>query len=301
MLADKHALVILNPAAGRGRARRLEARLRKALRAHNWDADVRLTRHAGHEVDLAAEARRQQWPVVIAIGGDGTAHGVANGLLADGPTEVILGHVPIGTGNDFGKMTGLKLRPPERNLARVLDGQVKRFDVGRALGEYFINGLGVGFGPEVVRETLKFKRLRGFLLYLVAVYRTFAHFEVPELDVTSVEHSERGRLMMLEGSIGTTAGGGFRLTPDASPDDGLFDVCLIREVGLFRFLRYVPRVIRGTHTRLPPVTIFRTARVRVTGTVAPMAVHLDGELRFAEEPVIEAEIVPRYLRVLCAA
>ncbi len=301
MLTNKHALVILNPHAGRGRARKLEDRLRSAIRAHNWDADIRLTQHAGHEVALAASAREQQWPVVIAVGGDGTAHGVANGLLADGPTETILGHVPVGTGNDFAKTIGLKPGPLERNLARVLGGQVKSLDVGRALGEYFINGLGVGFGAEVVRQTLKLERLRGFPLYLAAVYRTFASFTAPWLEVTSVEHSESGRLMMLEVSIGTTAGGGFRLTPDARPDDGLFDACIIRELGWIRFLRYIPRVMRGTHTGLPPVTIFQTPRVRVTGTSGPMALHLDGELRFAGEPTVEAEILPQGLRALCVA
>jgi diacylglycerol kinase family enzyme len=88
--------------------------------------------------------------------------------------------------------------------------------------------MGVGFSAEVVRRLLEFKHLRGFPLYLAAVYRTFVRFHAPELEVCTEEHRERGRIMMIEVTNGPTAGGGFRLTPDAVPDDGVFDVCCPR-------------------------------------------------------------------------
>jgi diacylglycerol kinase (ATP) len=141
--------------------------------------------------------------------------------------------------------------------------------------------------------------LTGFPLYLAAVYRTFGAFEPPDLEVTAEEHRERGRMMMLAVSIGTTAGGGFRLTPEASPDDGLFDVCLVRQVGLARFLRYVPTVARGRHAGIREVSMFRTSRITVSGLSGPLTTHLDGELRCPEEETIHIEIVPRCLAVLC--
>ena len=299
-LIDKRALFILNPHAGRGRARRLFRSLPEIAHELGWDFAVRETRHAGHEIKLAADGKADGWPVVIAVGGDGTVHGAANGLLADGPTETVLAHVPIGTGNDFAKTVGLdKARHPGRNLACILQGQVQRLDVGRALGEYFVNGLGIGFGAEVARNILEFKRLRGFALYLASVYRTFFSFKAPTLDVSAIEHSEHGPILMAEISIGKTAGGGFKLTPQADAQDGLLDVCIIRDIGVLTFLRYLPRVLNGTHTTLPPVTVFQTKHVTVSSE-GPSVVHLDGEVRLPEVASITASVELAALPALCA-
>ncbi|MGD2136272.1 MAG: hypothetical protein PVF27_08930, partial [Gemmatimonadales bacterium] len=77
--------------------------------------------------------------------------------------------------------------------------------------------------------------------------------------------------------------------------------CLIRRVGLGRFLLYVPRVVRGSHGSLKEVSLFRTRRVRVTGVSGPLTMHLDGELRYPETPSVQIEILPGCLKVLCAA
>lgn len=296
----RRACIIHNPEAGRGRGRGLEERLGEAGRHVGWDVAVRPTQHAGHETELARAARQEGWPVVVASGGDGTVHGVVNGLLQDGPSDTVLGHVPVGSGNDYARVVGLRKAPVERNLALTLAGRERRLDVGRALGEYFVNSMGVGFGAEVVRQALGMRRLRAFALYLAAACRAFLRFSAPELTVESAERTECARMTMLEVGIGRTAGGGFRLMPEARPDDGLFDVCLIREVGVLQFIRYLPRVIRGTHGTLAPVSIFRTARLSVASASGPLAVHLDGELRLPATARAEIEILPAYLRVLCA-
>ncbi len=297
----KSAFFILNAAAGRGRGHKLRPRLTEATRDLGWDARIHETTHRGHERDLAAQARDEGWPMVVAVGGDGTVHHTANGLLADGPTETVLGHVPIGTGNDYAYALGLRKKPFEAALASALGGTVRRLDVGRALGEYFVNALGAGFDAEATRQTLSMKHLRGFPLYLASVFRTFVSFEPPELEVLAPEHSELGRVMMMEVAIGPSIGGGFMIAPDAVTDDGLFDVCVIRRIGLLTFLRYVPRVIRGTHGNLPPVALFRSAHVRLAAPSAPVLVHLDGELyELPQGEPQTVEMLPRHLRVACA-
>jgi YegS/Rv2252/BmrU family lipid kinase len=213
----------------------------------------------------------------------------------------VFGHVPIGTGNDFAKTVGLeKAGKPGRNLELILRGEVRELDLGRAVGEYFVNGCGIGFGAEVVRNTFEFKRLRGFALYFGAVLRTFKTFETPRLEVSASEHSQAGPIMMAEVSIGKTAGGGFKLTPDADPTDGLLDICLIGEVGITYFIRNVHRIMRGTHTNLPPVTVFQTAHVEVESLEGAIPVHLDGELRFPQVPRFVVDVEPASLPALCA-
>lgn len=294
------ACFIYNPAAGRGRAQSLGPGLEAAARTLGIEAAVRATTFPGEEIEIGRQARAEGWPLVIAVGGDGTVHGVANGLLSDGPCDCLLGVLPVGTGNDFAYLTGLARGDAAANLRRLLRGEVRRFDVGRALGEYFVNGLGVGFDAEVVRQ-LATLRLRGFLLYLAAVYKTFWSFRPLRIRVVSPEYTNEDTLMMLEVAIGRRAGGGFRLTPDAEPSDGLFDVCVVRRVTTWQFLRYVPRVIRGTHGRLPVVTMFRCHGLSMYTPDEPLVVHLDGELRLPKERELTVEIVPDALAVICAS
>ena len=287
--------------ASRGRGRDAARGIGEAARELGWEVVVRTTVRAGEEVELGAAAAREGWPLVLAAGGDGTVHGVANGVL-DAGTDTVLAHVPIGTGNDFAKILGMRPGKAREGIRTALmKGVVRRLDVGRVLGEFFINGMGIGFDAEVVRQTLGVTRRKGFLLYLSAVYKTFWAFEPVNLEVMSEEHSETGRMMMLEISIGTSAGGGFKLTPTAVPDDGLFDVCIIREVSTAQFLRWVPRVIRGTHLGLDPVTLFQTSKVQVKGVDRPLAFHLDGELRLPDDDSVHVELLPGALPVVCAA
>src|SRR5207247_10620391 len=103
-------------------------------------------------------------------------------------------------------------------------------------GEYGGDGVGLGFGREVVRVRNALRGVSGFASYLVPVFRAFARFRPPRLEVRSRGFAETGYMMMVEVCNGTTAGGSYRFAPDALPGDGRLDVCLVRRVSLLRFL-----------------------------------------------------------------
>jgi len=298
-----NTLVILNPASGHGLGRKLRPRIERGLRDAGVRFDLVETTESGHAVTLGREAADAGVERVLAAGGDGTVHEVANGLLqaasaGDGATRSALGTIPIGTGNDFAKLLKVCKLPPERAARRMADSQIQVFDVGRVIGEYFDNSLGIGFDAEVARQANQAKRLSGLAVYVVAVYKSFMSFRAPVLEVTSTAHSETGPMMMLECSIGVSAGGGFYLTPDAEPSDGLLDVCLIRKVGLVKFLRYVPRVLKGKHVGLAEVAMFRVTGLRIRSADRPLLLHLDGEVREPVSRDIEITLEPKRLRVL---
>jgi YegS/Rv2252/BmrU family lipid kinase len=273
-----HAHLIINPAAGRGAARRAADVVSRAFRSQGWAVDMARTERPGHGQELAAEAARAGARHVIAVGGDGTVHEVANGLLrADADTA--LGVVPTGSGNDFAKLVGTYGHDPVRAVARLVTARSRRFDAGRVLGEWFVNSVGFGFGPAVVRMRNSMPKLRGFLSYLVPVVKTFFRFEPPLFDVAAPGFRERGYMMMVEVCNGTTAGGSYRFAPDADPSDGKMDVCLIRRVSLPRFLLAIPRVMRGTHVTMPEVALIQTAKLVVRSPEQPLVMHVDGELR----------------------
>ena len=273
-----HAHVILNPAAGRGAARRAESVVARAFRAQGWAVDVARTEGPGHGQELAAQAVREGARHVVAVGGDGTVHDVANGLLRNA-ADAALGVVPVGSGNDFAKLVGVYGHDPVRAVARLVTAGSRRFDAGRVLGEWFVNSVGFGFGPAVVQMRNRMPHLRGFLSYLVPIVQTFFRFEPPIFDVAAPGFRERGYMMMIEVCNGTTAGGSYRFAPDADPADGKMDVCLIRRVSLPRFLLALPRVMRGTHVTMREVAVIKTAKLVVRSPEQPLVVHVDGELR----------------------
>jgi YegS/Rv2252/BmrU family lipid kinase len=273
-----HAHVILNPAAGRGAGRRVEAAVARAFRGQGWAVDVARTEGPGHGQQLAAAAARDGAKHVIAVGGDGTVHEVANGLLhAD--SDAALGVVPVGSGNDFAKLIGVYGHDPARAVARLVTARSRRFDAGRVFDEWFVNSVGFGFGPAVVKTRNAMHHLRGFLSYLVPIVKTFFQFQPPVFDVAAPGFRERGYMMMVEVCNGTTAGGSYRFAPEADPSDGKLDVCLIRRVSLPRFLMAIPRVMRGTHVKMREVALIKTSKLVIRSPEEPLLVHVDGELR----------------------
>jgi diacylglycerol kinase (ATP) len=295
----QRALVILNPAADRGAARRAKDPVARAFRHQGWVVDIAETEQPGHGTVLAAAAGRDGVPTVIVVGGDGTVHEVANGLLqVRSPAR--LGVVPVGSGNDFAKLLGVYRHEVTRAVARIATAVPRRFDAGRALGEYFVNTMGFGFGAAVVRARNGMPGLRGFLSYLVPVLKTFAHFRPPEFAVRADGFAERGRMMMVEVCNGTTAGGDYRFAPGADPGDGRLDVCVIRRVGLFRFLRALPRVMKGTHVGLKEVALVPTTTLTIHSPEEPLLVHLDGELREPGVHECTVTVEPKCLNVLVA-
>ena len=294
-----HAHVIVNPAAGRGAAGRAADDVARAFRAQGWVVEMQRTRGPGDAVTLAGEAAKAGAQRVIAVGGDGTVHEVANGLIA-ADSGAALGVVPLGSGDDFAKVVGTFRLAPAAAVARIVTAAPRRVDVGRTCGEYFVNSCGFGFGPAVVRSRNAMPNLKGFLSYLVPIVRTFAVFRPPCFAVESVEHRETGEMMMVEICNGTTAGGSYRFAPAADVADGRLDVCLIRKVSIPRFLVALPRVMRGTHTAMHEFSLFQTAQVTIRCPDAPLLMHLDGELREPDVRECTVEAVPARLTVLMA-
>src|SRR5438105_6676463 len=217
-----------------------------------------------------------------------------------GGESAVLGVVPIGSGNDFAKLVGLARHSPVRAVRRLVTAHAVAFDVGHVLDEYFVNSAGVGFGAEVVRVRNAMPGLSGFLSYLVPVFRAFARFRPPRLEVRASGFGETGYMMMVEICNGTTAGGSYRFAPAALPGDGRLDVCVVRRVSLARFLLAVPRVMRGTHGTMREVALFQTRSLTLRSLEGPLVLHLDGELREPDARQCTVRVEPGRLNVLVA-
>ncbi|MBI4543970.1 MAG: diacylglycerol kinase family lipid kinase [Gemmatimonadetes bacterium] len=302
--------VILNPVSGGGAGRRLRAELERELSARALEYTVIETSHRRHAQELARTAALQGAPAVVAAGGDGTVHEVANGLLdgrARGESATpALAVIPLGTGNDFAKLIpGVLQRGAPYDM--IAAGHTRVFDVGRAEwpggSEFFINGMGTGVDVEVVRQVERMPHLPGMVRYLVGLLRAVLGFRAIPLRIRLDEEWIEQRLMMIALGNGPCIGGGFYVCPAAVPDDGLLDVCLVRELRYGEIARVVPRVMRGTHGDLPQVTMRRARSIELHARdQQPLFFQLDGELR--EPPGarwLRVQVEPGALRVVSPA
>lgn len=293
--------IILNPAAGHGRSARFRDEVLAVARERWGEVALQLTGGPGHALELARELPTDVGRV-LAVGGDGTVHEVANGLLArGGEARPALGVVPAGTGNDFAKMTGTAGLKPREALEALAAGSVRRFDVGRAWEEYFVNSLGVGLDADVARRVNEYKHWPGPIGYVVAALLAVLHRKPLPLEVTVDAASWTDRTTVLEIGVGPCAGGVFYLVPDARPDDGLLDVCAVGEFGWRFLLTKAPRVLTGRHTTLKEVRMARGRRIRVASPTGDLTAHLDGELRAPGLDRLEVSVVPAALPVLVTA
>jgi diacylglycerol kinase (ATP) len=287
-------LVILNPVAGRGRVRREWPRLAKRLREAGLAFEVAETKAPDEAERIAAQA--SGFDAVIAAGGDGTVHEVANGLLRAG-TGAALGILPLGSGDDF-----VKMLPARDAVERIAHGAPRAFDAGRITSgatRYFANGMDIGFGAHASRNVRRVPALlTGPGAYLGALALTLLRY--PKLEV-------RLQLDDAESLVQTTAmtavmngrafGGSFHVCPGARIDDGELDLLIADGVGRLEILGLVPKIMRGTHAGDPRLRLARARRVLIESG-EPLLVEADGEIAFEDARRLEIEILPGALRVL---
>jgi YegS/Rv2252/BmrU family lipid kinase len=282
--------VILNPNSGGGTGRRTRPELERELARRRIAFTLEETRGPGHATELARAAAERGVGTVVAAGGDGTIHEVVNGLLSVDrsrtPGSTALGVIPIGTGNDFVKVAA---GGTERQKAYdvLAEGRVRRFDVGRVVweggAEYFINGVGTGIDVEVVRQMTRLPRLPGVVSYLVALLRALARFDPIPLRIHLDDEVVERKVMIVAVGNGRCLGGGFYVCPEAVPDDGRLDVCVVKDLSMLQIARVVPRILRGTHGRHPGVHMATASAIDVVALGdAPIFFQIDGELREPE-------------------
>jgi diacylglycerol kinase (ATP) len=269
-------VVLANPTAGRGRAGTLIGRVAAQLNALGIDHHVRVSESAEDLERLARAAAEEGAEIVAVLGGDGSVGAAANGLAGSAAALAVL---PAGTGDDFAKAIGpAKLEAASRLLARPDIREVDLLEVtAGAQVRLVVNVAGAGFDSEV-NETANAMsiRLGATGTYVAAVVKTLRRFVPAHYEIEVDDERISTDAMLAVVGNGRSYGGGMRVLPTASIDDGLLDVCIVRALSTAAFLRAFPRVFRGTHVSHPKVTMLRGRRVAVESD-RRIQVYGDGE------------------------
>jgi diacylglycerol kinase (ATP) len=253
---------------------------------------------------LVASAAADGVQQVVAVGGDGTLNEVANGLLAlpeaDRPELAV---IPFGTGMDFARSHSIP-RKLDAAVDLALSGKTVAVDAGRVSYKawdgsdgqaYFANIASAGMSGAVAKQANQTsKALGGRISFFAALVRVFAGWRNTELVVDAGGERRSGKMTNLIVANGRYQGGGMLIAPEASPDDGLFDVLVIGDITKRDFVLNVGKIYRGTHLSHPKIELLRSAAVTVEAEV-PVPIELDGE-QPGTTPA-RFEVVPKAIRL----
>jgi YegS/Rv2252/BmrU family lipid kinase len=294
---------LVNPASANGSTGRRWPELARRAAALGLVGETLLSERPGHLAELAAEAAAAGATAIVVVGGDGTVHEVVDGLARAGASDrVELGLIPFGTGRDFAR----SLRIPRRlddALEVVRGGRVRTVDIGRATyasgnGEavaHFANFAGAGISGAIAdRANRTTKAFGGRLSFIWATLAVFTRWQPTEMTVEI--DGERRQVLLLEALAmnGDYTAGGMWVAPEASLEDGTFDVVLIGDFSKAEFTTTFPKIYRGTHVSHAKVEIVRARELRVDAP-SPLPIVLDGE-QPGTTPV-RFELLPGALRV----
>ncbi len=297
-------IILSNPSAGGGKVRRVLHEAVEVLHHGGVEPQVLESRNQQHLLELARNARATQPDVVVSAGGDGTVHHVLNGLF---PSEVPLGIIPVGRGNDFARGLGIPTNP--REAAEVLlKGKVREIDLAQARsaddspdkvgGRSLVYACiaGVGFDSIVTRYANDHgHRFHGRFAYIWAILRCLKSYRPQPLELTSDGQNFSGEIMYAVVGNSTSYGDGVKMTPLALLDDGLLDVCVVPAISKWELLCWVPRAYRGAHLAHPRIVYFQARRITLR-SAARLELFGDGE--FLQELPATIEVVPHALRVI---
>ena len=284
--------ILLNPAAGRRRARRRFQSALEVLRSAGVDPEVHESRSREHLIELARRAAESKPDLVVSAGGDGTHHHVLNGLAQ---SEVPMGLLSLGSGNDFASGLGIPVEP--RAAASVLlHGASRLIDLGRVGPTFYGCIAGAGFDSVVTRfANEQVHWVHGSPAYAWAILRCLKYYRPYRAEIRSSARDFSGDVIFV--TVGNTVsyGGGVKMVPRAQLDDGLLDVCVVPAMSKFELLRWVPSAYRGEHLRHPRIEYFQTSRVTLAST---SRLDLFGDGEFIQELPASIEAAPGALRVI---
>ncbi|GGG02602.1 diacylglycerol kinase [Paenibacillus abyssi] len=275
-MAIKRARLIYNPTSGREEMKRRLPDILQRLELGGIETSCHATSGEGDATLAAADAVERSFDMIIAAGGDGTLYEVINGM-AEREHRPPLGILPLGTTNDFARALGIP-KHWEYACDLIIQQYTRTIDIGKANNRYFVNIAGGGSLTELTYEVpSKLKTMIGQLAYYMKGLEKMTRLRPTELRIQANGIEEIHEEVMLFLICNSNSVGGFeKLAPEASLQDGLFDVVVLKKCNLPEFIRIASMALRGEHLNDPHILHFQTNELKIT-TPGYVQLNLDGE------------------------
>ena len=300
--------IIVNPKSGSGKGlKQWQKKVKKALDKADMSYEMAFTEQPAHAIELTMKAIAAGHRRLVAMGGDGTIHEVMNGILAQKnvkSTDISLSIIPVGTGNDWIKT--LKIPADiDKAIDIIINGRHYLQDVGRAVyhegkeqrERYFLNVGGTGFDAYVARKLDTKTDKTGKKIYLLELLKGIMGYKNIPMSLTSKAKDIKEDFFTINVSICKYFGSGMKIAPHAIPDDGFFDITLIKNISKWGVIKELRNLYNGSFLKNPHIETFKAKQVSVAST-DDIYLQLDGEL-LGHGP-FEFHIVPLSLKVMVA-
>jgi YegS/Rv2252/BmrU family lipid kinase len=300
-------LVIVNPNAGNGKGKKDWDKISFLLKKYDLHFTVKFTERKGQAIDITMEGISAGFRKLITVGGDGTLNEVVNGVFSGNSlntSDISLALIPVGTGNDWGRMFGIPLDYEEairiivENKQMMHDAGLVSFFIGsEKYNRHFINIAGLGFESVVVRRTntQKDKGHGGKLIYFYSLLMSLLSYRNTKADIVIDGEKISADIFSLNVGNGRYCGGGMRQTPGALPNDGLLDVTIINGIGKFEIIRNLKILYDGTILSHPKIDGYKCKNIRVSSE-SVIYVEADGE-SLGHTPA-EFSIIPSAINII---
>lgn len=300
-------LVIVNPNAGKRKGRKDWSHIATLLAVNKIDYYAVFTERPRHAIEITIKGIADGYRKIVAVGGDGTMNEVVNGVFTQdtvASSEITLGIITVGTGNDWGRMFGIPsdyegaVSLLRKNETCESDAGVAEYMCDKGKGKrYFINIAGLGFDAVVVKRTniQKERGRTGKAIYFYNLLRSLLFYTHTHTDVIIDGKLLTNQTFTISLGIGRYSGGGMRQTPNAIHDDGLFDITIIKRMRKGEIIRSLKKLYDGTILDHPKIE-GHTGRNILINSTPPIHLEADGE-SLGYSP-IEFNIIPRAVNVI---
>lgn len=303
----KEWLVLLNPHAGVGRGARDRKKIEAILNTKKISYHIVVSEYPKHAISLIQKKIGEGYQNILIAGGDGTLNEVVNGIYTQDflmPDKITIGMLPVGTGNDWIKTFGIPL-DYKKALDIILERKTIQQDIGRIIKQYkkevdiryFANMAGFGFDALVAKKAnkLKDKGRSGLLVYLYSLIAGYLQYKTIKMHIKVDDGDFNAEVFSCSIGIGMYNGGGMMQAPGAIPNNGEFQVTLIRKIGIWTLIKNIKGLFDGSFVHDKHVSTYDAKKVELSG-ISNIPCEADGEI--LGKGSYHVELLPHSLNVI---
>jgi diacylglycerol kinase (ATP) len=285
-------LFILNPRSGKKHKQAYIVKLiEQIFKKTNHQYHFVFTTRPEEATELAREGVNRSYDIITAVGGDGTVHEVARGLIQQ---NSILGIIPLGSGNGLARSLDISLKL-DQSIHFLTNPRVTSIDIGKVNQYYFFGVCGIGLDAQIAKKFQEYGK-RGPLPYFIIGIKEYLSYNPDSYIIKNENFESEIKPLLITIANTKQYGNGAVIAPQADFQDGILDICILYKMPLIKAVRYIPKLFNGTINTVPYYETFKTKSLQIILSQEKGIIHTDGEPAIIDNP-INIKILNRALKV----